>query len=292
MYQDILVPVDGSEEMDKAIEFAADMAKQGEVTVHLLHVVRQPTSIPSGIEDYMRAEGIRETPNVVYLEFIGNHIMGAAEDAAKQVGIKKVKRAVVTGDPAEEIINYARDHFVDMIVLGTQDLGSVARRICQDSDRTCVIVRRGLLEGKRILVVDDEPDVLETLEESLSMCRVRKAATFEEAKNLLETEPFDLAILDIMGVNGYRLLEVANQRKITAVMLTAHALSPEDTIKSYERGAAYYIPKEKMDQIVLFLNDVLEAKARGKHSWWRWFDRFGAFYGKKFAAYLQEKKPS
>lgn len=39
----------------------------------------------------------------------------------------------------------------------------------------------GFLHGKRILIVDDEPDVLETLEASLSMCDVVKATTFEEA---------------------------------------------------------------------------------------------------------------
>ena len=55
-----------------------------------------------------------------------------------------------------------------------------------------------LLDGKKILIVDDEPDVLEVLEELLKMCRVEKATTFEKAKELLETQPFDMAILDIM----------------------------------------------------------------------------------------------
>jgi CheY-like chemotaxis protein len=69
------------------------------------------------------------------------------------------------------------------------------------------MTRKNLLEGKKILIVDDEPDVLETLEEFLTMCIVSKAATFDAAKNLLETRDFDLAILDIMGVKGYELLD-------------------------------------------------------------------------------------
>jgi DNA-binding response OmpR family regulator len=70
-----------------------------------------------------------------------------------------------------------------------------------------------LLDKKKVLIVDDEPDVLETLKELLSMCEVTEAATFERAKELLETQVFDIAVLDIMGVDGYRLLEIARQKK-------------------------------------------------------------------------------
>jgi DNA-binding NtrC family response regulator len=135
---------------------------------------------------------------------------------------------------------------------------------------------------KRILIVDDEPDVLESLEELLPMCDVVKATNFEEAKELLETQYFDMAILDIMGVNGYKLLEIANERKVIPVMLTAHALSVEDTMKSYKEGAASYVPKEEMSNIVTYLNDILEAQEQGKSAWWRWLDRFAAYYDRKF----------
>ena len=142
----------------------------------------------------------------------------------------------------------------------------------------------GLLEKKRILVVDDEPDVLETLKELLSMCEVTVAATFDRAKELLETQPFDIAILDIMGVDGYRLLEIARKRKIVPVMLTAHALSPDHTIKSYKRGAALYVPKDKMANIATYLEDTIEALSKGKSTWWRWLERFESYYDKKFEA--------
>ena len=46
-------------------------------------------------------------------------------------------------------------------------------------------------------------------------------------------------------------------------MLTAHALSPENTIKSYREGAAYYIPKEKIINIQIYLKDVLMHAKRG-----------------------------
>ena len=103
--------------------------------------------------------------------------------------------------------------------------------------------KNNLLDGKKILIVDDEPDVLESLEELLSMCDVVKASDFQTAKGLIEQEQFDLVILDIMGVSGYDLLEIATNKNMTAVMLTAHALTPENIAKSYREGAAYFFPK-------------------------------------------------
>ena len=146
-----------------------------------------------------------------------------------------------------------------------------------------------LLNNKRILIVDDEPDILETLVELLPMCDVVKASRFDEAKEILETQYFDMAILDIMGVEGYKLLEIANERDVIAVMLTAHALSPEDTVKSYKEGAASYVPKEEMANITTYLSDILEAKEAGKSFWWRWLDRFAAYYDKKFGPDWRDK---
>jgi DNA-binding NtrC family response regulator len=139
-----------------------------------------------------------------------------------------------------------------------------------------------LLDYKRVLIVDDEPDVLDTLEEVLSMCDVVKAQSFAAAKEILETQYFDIAVLDIMGVDGYRLLEIANERGVLAVMFTAHALTPQDTVKSFKEGAALYVPKDKLNDMPTYLNDVLEAQEQGKQFWWRWFDRFGSYYNKKF----------
>ena len=138
------------------------------------------------------------------------------------------------------------------------------------------------LEGKRILIVDDEPDVLESLEDLLSMCEVSTASNFQDAKEKLQTQYFDITILDIMGVEGYDLLELANQKEVPAVMLTAHALSPENMVKSYKEGAASYLPKEEMVNIASFLNEVLEAREKGKNTWTRWYDRMGSFFEKRF----------
>ncbi len=127
--------------------------------------------------------------------------------------------------------------------------------------------KQDILKSKKVLIVDNEPDVLETLEEILGMCEVVKAGTFEEARKQLESRPFDIAVLDIMGVNGYDLLDIAVAKKITAVMLTAYALSPEDMIKSFKGGAAFYVPKDKISDMVSILTKILEAKEKGQCTW-------------------------
>ena len=146
-----------------------------------------------------------------------------------------------------------------------------------------------MLEGKKILIVDDEVDILEVLEELLSMCQITKASNFKTAKELMISASYDMAILDIMGINGYELLELANEKSITAVMLTAHAMTQENVEKSFQNGAASFIPKDEISDIVTFLTDILEAKEKGKSLWWRWFDRLADYFDKKFGPDWQKE---
>ena len=138
------------------------------------------------------------------------------------------------------------------------------------------------LKGKKILIVDDERDILDQLIELLDICRVDAASSYEEGKRLLENEEYDIAVLDIMGVKGMELLKIANEHHIPALMLTAHALSEESLKESAEEGASYYAPKEEINKIDLFVADVLEAREKKKNPWVKWFDRLGSFYDKKF----------
>ena len=68
-----------------------------------------------------------------------------------------------------------------------------------------------------------------------------------------------------MGVDGYKLLEIATGRKVIPVMLTANALSVDDTVKSYKEGAASYVPKEEMTNIATYLNDIVVYTFRQKN---------------------------
>lgn len=146
-----------------------------------------------------------------------------------------------------------------------------------------------LLQGKKILIVDDEPDVLDTLEDLLPMCEIFKATDYESAVAYLENVSFDLTILDIMGVSGYELLNIAVKKNVTAVMLTAHALTPENIVRSHSEGAAYFLPKEEMVNITSFLEDILDAKQKGQNTWDKWLNRLAGYCEKTFGEKWQDK---
>lgn len=135
-----------------------------------------------------------------------------------------------------------------------------------------------ILLGKRVLVVDDEKDILELLVNLLEVCKIDAASSFEEAKLLLETHHYDLAILDIMGVNGFDLLKIANSRKIPALMLTARALNVESLEKSVQEGAHYFVPKDEISRIGTYVADVLESIEKNQNPWVRWLKRLGGTF--------------
>jgi DNA-binding response OmpR family regulator len=141
-----------------------------------------------------------------------------------------------------------------------------------------------ILNGKRILAVDDEPDVLAVLEEEVKdacpNCTIEKATTYEKADELLRANEYDVVILDIMGVRGFDLLETAVKRNFKVAMLTAHALSPESLKKSHDLGARAYLPKDKLGEIVPFIEDVL--KYEHKTGWKRLLDKLENYFDDQF----------
>ncbi|MFZ2799034.1 MAG: response regulator, partial [Syntrophorhabdus sp.] len=92
--------------------------------------------------------------------------------------------------------------------------------------------------------------------------------------------PYDLVILDIMGVRGFDLLDLAVKKDLKVAMLTAHALSPETLNKSIEMGARAYLPKDKLGEVVPFLEDIL--KYDYETGWKRLMDKLQGFFKDRF----------
>ncbi len=132
-----------------------------------------------------------------------------------------------------------------------------------------------MLKGKRILAVDDEHDVLQVIEEQLEECSLQTADTYESARDLLESQSFDLAVLDIMGVRGFTLLEMARERRIPAVMLTAHAMTPESLQKSIDSGAVSFLPKDELARLSELIREILAQVEEGKTHWPMVSERLG-----------------
>ena len=143
------------------------------------------------------------------------------------------------------------------------------------------------LKNKVILVVDDEPDILKTIEEELDMCLVHKATDYEAAIQYLLSYTYDAVVLDIMGVNGFELLKAAVSRDFPTVMLTAHSLSPESLKKSIKLGALSFLPKEKISELRPLLEYVVSGS--GKTAWKKLFERLGGYFNRRFGPDWKEK---
>lgn len=138
------------------------------------------------------------------------------------------------------------------------------------------------LKGMHILAVDDEPDILESIEDVLDESQVDMAGSYDEASKKIKETEYDLAILDIMGVDGLRLLEEAVERGIPSVMLTAHGLSQETLEMSVNKGALSYMPKDAMADMAGFLNEMFAEINKGDSPWQLLFKRLGGFFVKAF----------
>ncbi len=150
------------------------------------------------------------------------------------------------------------------------------------------MTKESYLKGKKILVVDDEADILEIIEEILEDAQIETARDYESASLKIRNNPYDIAILDIMGVNGLKLLEETVARQIPTVMLTAHAINAETLIESIRKGAISYLPKEKLVRLDDLLNSLVGAFERGEPPWKLLFDEFGDYFDKRFGPDWQE----
>jgi len=145
------------------------------------------------------------------------------------------------------------------------------------------------LKGKRILAVDDEEDILETIEDILDEADLDLAGDYNTASRKIRQNRYDLAILDIMGVNGLELLTETVERGIPTVMLTAHAINPDTLMESIRKGAISYLPKEALADLDDLLEQLLTAHEQGDPPWKLLFEKLGEYFNERFGPDWREK---
>lgn len=131
MYDNILVPTDGSEGMEAVIEHASNLAEIHDATLHALYVANTASlsDLPmesswEGVNSALRQQGER-----------------AVELVEQTVGELPVETGIVEGSPSKEIVSYADEEDCDVIVMGTHGrsgvdrllLGSVAERVVRSA---------------------------------------------------------------------------------------------------------------------------------------------------------------
>lgn len=145
MFDKVLVPVDGSEHADRAVETAIKLAQCYGSEVFLLHVIRD-LSLPKEILE-MIAAGEITAPRMQILQDSADIILSKARQKMEQAGITGVKTECLIGDPAFEILKFAGQRGVDLIVIGQRGLGptdgllgGVARKLVNRTGISCLIV--------------------------------------------------------------------------------------------------------------------------------------------------------
>ena len=141
MYDDILVPTDGSEAVDRALDHALRLASDHDATVHALYVVDQRIATANS--------GDLHDEIVEDLEAQGREAVSAVAERAEAAGLA-VETSVVRGTPDTEIVSYAEERGIDVIVMSPegkspreriQSLGSVSDRVADDASVPVFLIK-------------------------------------------------------------------------------------------------------------------------------------------------------
>ncbi|MCB1550344.1 MAG: universal stress protein [Hyphomicrobiaceae bacterium] len=146
----ILHPTDGSESASKALGFACDLAASKKAKLLLVHVQRRQGSpqIPPEMAEFERLEHMWASEGAL-LRAAAEQILAEAADAARSKGLADVETQLLVGDPTHQIVECARKHDAEMVVMGSRGLGdleglfmgSVSHKVAHAAPCTCVIVR-------------------------------------------------------------------------------------------------------------------------------------------------------
>ncbi|AFK21055.1 universal stress protein (plasmid) [Haloferax mediterranei ATCC 33500] len=110
MYDDILIPVDGSDGSERGVEYGLDIARKYKATVHTLYVIDRRTygDTPALSSDELFFEQIEDH---------GEEALQVVEEKAEDLGLDVVS-VCKRGIPHEVILEYTEDEDIDLIVMG------------------------------------------------------------------------------------------------------------------------------------------------------------------------------
>lgn len=147
MYETILVPTDGSNVAELAVEHALELAETYGATVHALFVVdtdAMELSLSAEQADRLDEGDLADLDGI---EAFAERATRTVADSAKDRGVDVVER-IVGGNPHQSIADYAAEHGVDLIVMGSHGrsgirralLGSVTERVLRTTTVPVLVV--------------------------------------------------------------------------------------------------------------------------------------------------------
>lgn len=148
MFRNILAPVDGSDHALRAVDAAAELARRFDGRLMLLSVWRHHSPLEASLSMVRAGPGPGLTPDEAMKAFAID-VVAQAKARAAEAGAPHVEGFVTRGQPAREIVAFARERGADAIVLGSRGdgdvsgflLGSVSHKVSGLSPVTCVLVK-------------------------------------------------------------------------------------------------------------------------------------------------------
>ena len=120
----ILAATDGSKGAERAVEIAATLARTNDADLWIVNVpVAKPRISTDEVAAYARSEHL--TPNEV-LALAPEDTLARGEAIAATTGVRNVRTETESGDPAQAIMESARDKHADLIVVGRRGRGRLA----------------------------------------------------------------------------------------------------------------------------------------------------------------------
>jgi len=147
MFKTILVPVDGSDHAEKAVEVAADLAAKYGAALHIITVMENVELAPA-LRRFAEAEHIKGAEAQV-ATYISDRFVERAREVAVEGGAKTVETTVEMGNVQEMILAHAKKIGADLIVMGSRGLsdlkglmlGSISHKIANSAPCTVITVR-------------------------------------------------------------------------------------------------------------------------------------------------------
>jgi nucleotide-binding universal stress UspA family protein len=170
MFKSIVVAFDGSAHASKALEIGAGLASQAQIPLGIIYVIdRSHMSIPEEMRKMGEIEHLIEPAEKMVVRFenapasmmsslaqanadsqaamfhYADFLVEQAGNSAKSEGVLKA----TLGDPAEEVVTFAKDRKADLIICGNRGfgklksmvLGSVSNKITQLAECSCLTVK-------------------------------------------------------------------------------------------------------------------------------------------------------
>jgi nucleotide-binding universal stress UspA family protein len=142
MYDDILIPTDGSAASETAVDQGIMVAEVHEATIHLLYV------IDAGTEAAAAGSGAIIDELTETLKEEANDALYAAETRVEEADVG-YERIILEGLPQDAIVEYSTEHGIDLVIMGTSDssgvteqlLGSTTERVIRSVDTSVLVAR-------------------------------------------------------------------------------------------------------------------------------------------------------